>query len=279
MIEEKKIYINTERTNSQKPYIIINESKREFKSERGRNFVESINFFYQKFDEYFDYYFKDKTEYYKETKEQIEEDFSMATQNFDIITKKDFKLIKNYFLDLEMCDYYENEYRQTLLELMSDMDFESKRFYTKHYKSLPIYNMQLFIEDFLLWSEVDKKLYSENYIKLIKYDEYIIYQNEFNELFKKKYRIKNFNTINEKKQKKAYIIKDKNTGHYKIGKSINPLDREKTLQSEKPTLKLIKVFKKDIEAKLHKEYKDFRIRGEWFKLNKVQLQYICTTYK
>ena len=114
MIEEKKIYINTERTNSQKPYIIINESKREFKSERGRNFVESINFFYQKFDEYFDYYFKDKTEYYQETKEQIEEDFSMATQNFDIITKKDFKLIKNYFLDLEICDYYENEYRQTL---------------------------------------------------------------------------------------------------------------------------------------------------------------------
>ena len=100
--------------------------------------------------------------------------------------------------------------------------------------------------------------------------------NELNELIKTTYKIKNYNTT---KEKKTYIIKDKNTGHYKIGKSINPLDREKTLQSEKPTLKLIKVFKKDIETKLHKEYKDFRIRGEWFNLNKVQLKYICTTYK
>lgn len=42
-------------------------------------------------------------------------------------------------------------------------------------------------------------------------------------------------------------MKDCNTGFYKIGKSINPKLRERTLQSEKPTIKIIKVFDKNIE--------------------------------
>jgi hypothetical protein len=77
---------------------------------------------------------------------------------------------------------------------------------------------------------------------------------------------------------KTYIIKDDNTGLYKIGKSINPRIREKTLQSEKPNIKIIKVFNKNIEKKLHNEYKDFRIRGEWFNLSPIQVKYICTKY-
>jgi hypothetical protein len=83
----------------------------------------------------------------------------------------------------------------------------------------------------------------------------------------------------EKRNKKTYILKDKNTGYYKIGKSINPLDREKTLQAEKPTYKLIKIFNNDIETDLHKKYKKQNVRGEWFNLNKVQLKYICTSYE
>ena len=87
------------------------------------------------------------------------------------------------------------------------------------------------------------------------------------------------NKINNKKpEKKAYILKDNNTGLYKIGRSSNPLDREKTLQAEKPTIKLIKIFKDDVERELHNKYKKQRVRGEWFNLNKVQLKYICTHY-
>jgi len=87
------------------------------------------------------------------------------------------------------------------------------------------------------------------------------------------------NKINNKKpEKKAYILKDNNTGLYKIGRSSNPLDREKTLQAEKPTIKLIKIFKDDIERELHDKYNKQRVRGEWFNLNKVQLKYICTHY-
>tara|TARA_R110001632_G_scaffold226145_1_gene359649 strand:- start:491 stop:1558 length:1068 start_codon:yes stop_codon:yes gene_type:complete len=77
---------------------------------------------------------------------------------------------------------------------------------------------------------------------------------------------------------KCYILKDHNTGLYKIGKSVNPVFREKTLQSEKPTIEAVKIFKQNHEDELHKKYNKHRVRGEWFKLNKIQLKYICRTY-
>lgn len=82
----------------------------------------------------------------------------------------------------------------------------------------------------------------------------------------------------KKTKQKTYIMKDDNTGFYKIGKSINPRERERTLQSEKPTIKMVKEFKTDIESKLHKKYSEHRVRGEWFDLSNVQLKYICTNY-
>lgn len=76
---------------------------------------------------------------------------------------------------------------------------------------------------------------------------------------------------------KTYLIKDSNTELYKIGKSKNPLKREKTLQGEKPTLEIVKTWNEDIEKILHQKYKKNRIRGEWFKLTEIQIKYICTT--
>lgn len=81
-----------------------------------------------------------------------------------------------------------------------------------------------------------------------------------------------------KQESQCYIIKDENTGLYKIGKSIDPLHREKTLQSEKPLLKAVKIFKEDHEAELHDLYKKQRVRGEWFNLTKLQLEYVCRKY-
>lgn len=95
----------------------------------------------------------------------------------------------------------------------------------------------------------------------------------YNKLKKKRY---NENTLN---YAKSYILKDNTNNTYKIGKSKNPLKREKTLQSEKPNLKLIKIFENNIEKELHELYKDCRLRGEWFKLNNIQLEYICKNYK
>jgi hypothetical protein len=98
--------------------------------------------------------------------------------------------------------------------------------------------------------------------------------------YDKKKRKRNVVLFKEKNKRdyKTYIIKDESNYLYKIGKSINPQLREKTLQSEKPTIKIIKIFDKNIEKELHKQYKEFRVRGEWFNLNSIQVNYICTKY-
>tara|TARA_R110000803_G_C11927489_1_gene315052 strand:+ start:43 stop:1068 length:1026 start_codon:yes stop_codon:yes gene_type:complete len=85
--------------------------------------------------------------------------------------------------------------------------------------------------------------------------------------------------VSKEQIKKCYIIKDKMTGYYKIGNSKTPLEREKTLQSEKPTLESIKIFQNNHEKTLHYNYKKQRVRGEWFDLTKTQVKYICTHFK
>lgn len=79
-----------------------------------------------------------------------------------------------------------------------------------------------------------------------------------------------------------YIMKDSHTNLYKIGKSVNPKFREKTLQSEKPSITM--VFSTDeteemSERTLHAEFANQRVRGEWFKLTPAQVRYICLRAK
>ena len=75
---------------------------------------------------------------------------------------------------------------------------------------------------------------------------------------------------------KVYVMIDKNTGYYKIGRSINPEKRERTLQSEKPTIEML--FNHDArvadEKQLHNMFVDKRVRGEWFDLNGSDLNKI-----
>ena len=170
--------------------------------------------------------------------------------------------------------------------------FNSKTQYLKHTESPYSYGKE--IEDRVNYRKLilnkfqkeDKKLFDRFINSLI--DEYWcrkLYQNttqrqeqreiEWEEYFEnqcKKIRERNL-------QIKTYIIKDNTNNTYKIGRSKNPLKREKTLQSEKPNLKLIKIFENNIEKELHELYKDCRLRGEWFKLSKVQIEYICKKYK
>jgi hypothetical protein len=71
-----------------------------------------------------------------------------------------------------------------------------------------------------------------------------------------------------------YLMKDTSNGFYKIGISNNPEYRERTLQSEKPTIELI-VSKKfpsrkiteTFEKSFHSTFSEKRIRGEWFELD------------
>ena len=128
-----------------------------------------------------------------------------------------------------------------------------------------------------------RKYFKENRINNIKevgeLNDKIDELKEFVDLLKDE--IKQYTELKPKrtiKDKKTYLIKDYGTGFYKIGFSVNPSQREKTLQSEKPNIKMIKVFDKNIEKELHSKYDKFRVRGEWFNLNNIQVKYICTHF-
>ena len=71
-------------------------------------------------------------------------------------------------------------------------------------------------------------------------------------------------------------MKDQRNGLYKIGRSYNPKVRETTLQGEKPDIVMVKIWERDIEKDLHKQYESQRVRGEWFELSKVQVKYLTS---
>ena len=79
-------------------------------------------------------------------------------------------------------------------------------------------------------------------------------------------------------KKVCYLMVDSSTKYVKIGNSINPHKRERTLQSEKPTIEILHIFKKNIETELHQKYSKKRIRGEWFNLTNNEVKQIIKKY-
>ena len=74
----------------------------------------------------------------------------------------------------------------------------------------------------------------------------------------------------------VYLMQDTTNNYYKIGHSKNPQYREKTLQSEKPTIELLLFYAGSCEdeIRLHERFKEKRIRGEWFNINEEDIQAI-----
>ena len=66
----------------------------------------------------------------------------------------------------------------------------------------------------------------------------------------------------------VYLIINAKTGYFKIGRSKNPLKREKTLQAEEPDIALLLYIEAEtkFEKKLHNQFRHKQIRGEWFRL-------------
>lgn len=82
----------------------------------------------------------------------------------------------------------------------------------------------------------------------------------------------------------VYLMYDSSNGYYKIGISIQPEYRERTLQSEKPTIEKIcaksypnRTIASAIESALHKAYDSKRLRGEWFALDANDVSAIIAT--
>lgn len=82
----------------------------------------------------------------------------------------------------------------------------------------------------------------------------------------------------------VYLMCDSKNGCHKIGISKTPEYRERTLQSEKPTIEMVcakeypsRKIAEAIESALHKVYERERIRGEWFNLSKTDVMMIQKT--
>ena len=75
-------------------------------------------------------------------------------------------------------------------------------------------------------------------------------------------------------QNYIYLMLNKRNGLVKIGTSIRPKFREKTLQGEEPEIYLISIWQapREIEKELHKRFSDKKKRGEWFKLKSRDLK-------
>ena len=71
---------------------------------------------------------------------------------------------------------------------------------------------------------------------------------------------------------------DSETGATKIGRSINPPKRERTLQAEKKEISLLMVCDKDVEKQLHKQFETKHIRGEWYNLSENDINDIIKQY-
>lgn len=82
----------------------------------------------------------------------------------------------------------------------------------------------------------------------------------------------------------VYLMVDTTNGFHKIGISNKPKYREKTLQSEKPTIELIcakqfpsRTIAEAFESALHKAYANKRLRGEWFNLSEEDVNNLKAT--
>lgn len=66
-----------------------------------------------------------------------------------------------------------------------------------------------------------------------------------------------------------YLALNEDTNLFKIGYSKNPIFREKTLQSQEPNIFNIKIWEceRKVETKMHRLFREKRVRGEWFNLN------------
>ncbi len=107
-----------------------------------------------------------------------------------------------------------------------------------------------------------------------------------------KYHYQNFTSKINPKQKSStkdcylYLMQNLKNGYHKIGISIEPIYREKTLQSEEPNISTVKTRKfmnrkiaKEIETELHKKYDHKKVRGEWFDLNQIELEEIYKQFE
>ena len=101
--------------------------------------------------------------------------------------------------------------------------------------------------------------------------------NDYLPLTDKEFRF--MENIDEKEDCYVYLMVDLINKYHKIGISNKPNYREKTLQSEKPSIEMLcnkklpnRKIAASFEQALHQTYADKRIRGEWFSLTEKEVE-------
>jgi hypothetical protein len=79
----------------------------------------------------------------------------------------------------------------------------------------------------------------------------------------------------------VYLMEDLRNGLFKIGRSVTPEKRERTLQSEVPQVQMrISIpAEEEHEKELHENFSGKRIRGEWFSLDADDLVHVVSFLK
>lgn len=191
-------------------------------------------------------------------------------------SKLDFT--KNELIDLEIRDFlkFEGNYVNKIDDIITvgfwnEIDRENETTTIKagktgflHYKKLK-HNIPHLMDDDHVFSIFHDK---ETYEKVIKIEQ---------------------DKSNIKKDKEkcfVYLMIDTTNNYHKIGMSNKPKYREKTLQSEKPTIELIcskefpnRELAASFEKALHQTYAEYNIRGEWFNLPSEIINDIKMTLK
>lgn len=75
----------------------------------------------------------------------------------------------------------------------------------------------------------------------------------------------------------TYIGTD-SSGMYKIGRTSNLIDREKSIKTGNHSYRTVILIKGDFENEIHKLFSEKNIRGEWFALSNIDLNYIISNY-
>lgn len=75
--------------------------------------------------------------------------------------------------------------------------------------------------------------------------------------------------VNEAKEKCVYLMLNIKNSQIKIGQSIDPKFREKTLMGQEPSIYVVAAWiaPVTVEKELHRKFKLKNVRGEWFNLN------------
>jgi len=81
--------------------------------------------------------------------------------------------------------------------------------------------------------------------------------------------------LNSEKIVKTYVLYNPSNKLYKIGKSIDVDKRKLQIKlGSGSELDIVVVIDNNVESELHRELKDCRVHGEWFRLGNSELEFI-----